>query len=378
MNERIIQPVFVNDNKQLKQLSHQWLQLPFIAVDTEFIRTKTFYPKTGLIQVCDGESSYLIDPLLIDEWQDFIEVLVAPHVLKILHSCSEDLVVFQSFFKVCAQPLFDTQVAAAFLNYGQAISYQALVNSMLNINLPKVETLSDWMQRPLSDDQARYAALDVAYLPEIHKRLSALLEQQEKESWLVEECEALVKQSEALASSDYSESYQTIKSAWRLNPLELAILRNLASWREQQCRQRNRPRNWLVQEVVLWSIAKVKPTHITELAAVEGVTKPLLKDAEAILLAVKQALELLPNEHPQQLAKPLSNSSRRILKSLQRYVRERAEALGLAPELLARKRQLVAFLNSGEESDGYQLPLELQGWRKSLLAAELFSKVQEG
>ena len=160
-------PVYVTDNAVLATLCEQWQQLPLIALDTEFVRVDTFYPRIGLIQVGDGFKNYLLDPLVLNDWSGFIALLSNPAVTKVLHSCSEDLVVFKDFFKQLPTPLFDSQRAAAFLGFGYSISYQNLVKEVLDIEVSKDQTRSDWTRRPLTEDQCNYAALDVAYLPAI-------------------------------------------------------------------------------------------------------------------------------------------------------------------------------------------------------------------
>src|SRR5690606_15510948 len=134
----------------------------------------------------------LIDPLGIRDWSAFRALLVDPRIVKVLHSCSEDLLVFQAFLGVIPAPLFDTQIAASYLGHGLSLSYQNLVKEKVGIDLPKGETRSDWLQRPLTEEQLHYAALDVAYLPEIHRLQTAQLVREGKLDWFEEDCERLL------------------------------------------------------------------------------------------------------------------------------------------------------------------------------------------
>ena len=152
---------WIRDNASLAQHCASWRNLPFVAVDTEFMRVDTFYPIAGLLQVSEGERAYLIDPLLIDDWAPFAALLQDPAVVKVLHACSEDLEVFLRLTGSLPVALFDPQLAAAYLNLGFSMGYSRLVQAVLNIELPKGETRSDWLQRPLTANQVRYAAESV-------------------------------------------------------------------------------------------------------------------------------------------------------------------------------------------------------------------------
>ncbi len=173
-----IQINWITSNTQLNERCAHWNTLPFIALDTEFIRVDTFYPIAGLLQVSDGVSTFLIDPLLIDDWQPLAQVFSNQQVVKVLHACGEDLEVFSLLTGALPVPLFDTQVAAGYLNIGFSMGYSRLVQHVLGIELPKGETRSDWLQRPLSDLQVLYAAQDTEYLVDVYQALLAQLSEQ--------------------------------------------------------------------------------------------------------------------------------------------------------------------------------------------------------
>ena len=166
---------WIRDDVSLAQHCAAWQQLPFVALDTEFMRVDTFYPIAGLLQVGDGQRAYLIDPLLIRDWQPFAALLENPALLKVLHACSEDLEVLLRLTGSLPAPLFDTQLAAAYLNLGFSMGYSRLVQAVLGIELPKGETRSDWLQRPLSETQVSYAAEDAVHLAEVYRQLAPQL-----------------------------------------------------------------------------------------------------------------------------------------------------------------------------------------------------------
>ncbi len=151
-------PPIIDQDAALAEHCSRWLKLPFVAIDTEFVRTETFFPIAGLIQIGDGEQAFLIDPLKIQDWTPLVALLESPEVVKVLHACGEDLEVFQHLCSARVAPLFDTQLAAAYLGMDFSMGYSRLVSKLLGIELDKNETRSDWLQRPLTAQQLQYAA----------------------------------------------------------------------------------------------------------------------------------------------------------------------------------------------------------------------------
>ena len=257
---------WICDNDSLGQHCAEWQQLPFVALDTEFMRVDTFYPIAGLLQVGDGQRAYLIDPLEVKDWAPFAELLEDPAVTKVLHSCSEDLEVFLRLTGALPAPLFDTQLAAGYLNIGFSMGYSRLVQTVLGIELPKGETRSDWLQRPLSDTQVSYAAEDAQHLAELYQVLLPKLSA-DKLAWILEDGAELV--ANLRREIDPDEAYLEAKLAWKLSPQQLAVLRALCAWRERQARARNQPRNRVLREHSLWPLARFQPDNTVALARIE-------------------------------------------------------------------------------------------------------------
>nr|WP_279546360.1 ribonuclease D [Pseudoteredinibacter isoporae] len=328
------------DNSQaLNELCQRCSALPAIAVDTEFMRSSTFYPKVGLLQINDGEQNFLIDPLAFDT-QD-LEPLRAlwqnKAVVKVLHACSEDLEVFQHWLGVVPQPLFDTQMAANYAACGFSLSYAKLVHQFLDLELEKGETRSDWLKRPLSESQCHYAALDVEYLLEIYQRLKTMLEQKQRLEYLQEDCQRLL--DNACMEFEPRSAYLKVKSAWRLSSRSLGVLQALCVWREEQARERDIPRNRLCKDPQLFTMAKRPPKRVKDLARVEGLPgRTLREDGETLVQIVEQVLDDNSN-WPKTLDKPLSVDQGQQLKMLREHGHQLAESMGLAPELLFNKKE---------------------------------------
>lgn len=372
-------PVYVTDNAVLATLCDYWQRLPLIALDTEFVRVDTFYSRIGLIQVGDGVKNYLLDPLVLSEWAGFVALLRNTNVTKVIHSCSEDLVVFKDFFKQLPTPLFDSQRAAAFLGFGYSISYQNLVKEILDIEVRKDQTRSDWTRRPLTDEQRNYAALDVAYLPAITQYLKDKLVETKRSEWAENEfaqmLTAATPEADAASWHDY---YLSLGGAWRLNALQLAALQRLCEWREQQARGRNKPRSWIAKDTELLAIATALPQKMSALATIVDLPRPLLnRDGEDILALIK-APQKGSAPRPELTEQPLSTEMRKSLKLCQGVVRQFAERLGIAPELLARKRQLVPLINAAHIGPDFEWPASLAGWRRSLLEDSMRAALRKG
>jgi ribonuclease D len=367
----ITTPIMITDNESLHQLCVRWESLPYLALDTEFIRINTFFPKLGLLQVCDNHCSYLLDPLRISDWTPFIKILEAESIVKLLHSCSEDLAVFHEFFGTVPGPIFDTQRAAAFLNLGFSLSYQNLVKLLLQIDVPKGETRSDWLRRPLSQEQLAYAALDVAWLPRVYQLLLSQLQEKGRLQWLLADCEQMRLVSRAAAvEADWDDYYLSLGAAWRLNAEQLGVLRELCRWREVEARRRNKPRSWIARDAEFITIATAMPADMKALRTLTELPGALLNHDGAVLITLISAGRLRPAPGDP-LSKPLTSELRKSLKQCQAAVGRVAAEMEIAEELLARKKQLVGLLINYHEQGTISWPEDLSGWRRDALELEL-------
>lgn len=370
-----IETQWVLDDGHLARLCAEWRQLPYVAVDTEFMRVDTFYPIAALLQVGDGRCAYLIDPLLITDWSAFAGLLEDPAVVKVLHACSEDLEVLWRLTSSLPIPLFDTQLAAGYLNIGFSMGYSRLVQSVLNIELPKGETRSDWLQRPLSDMQVRYAAEDAQHLAELYEALLPKLSDK-KRAWVLEDGAELV--ANLQRETDPDEAYREVKQAWRLKPKQLAVLRVLAAWRERQARMRNQPRNRVLREHSLWPLARTQPTDLVSLARIDDMhPRTVRQDGETLLELIRSAAATPEQDWPETLPEPLPLEASGLLKKLRAVGQREAEALEISSELMLRKKVLEALLKTGYPDGPYELPDSLRGWRRERMGQALLDVLSE-
>jgi len=367
-------PVLVTDSDGLDLCVDACLATDAIAVDTEFVRTDTFYPLLGLIQISDGEQVWLVDPLAIEDFGPLETLFSCPSVVKVFHSCSEDLEVLRHQLGLLPSPLFDTQVAAAFLGHGYSRGYSALMATVLDIHLDKHETRSDWLRRPLSDAQLLYAAEDVYFLIKAYRKLVTGLEDSGRSQWMAEDMADLL--AAAMDPETPDTYYQRVKGSWKLSRDELALLRDLTSWREREARLKNRPRNRIVPDQVFLDLLRLKPARVGELGKVEGFhTGAVRRYGEAVLDILHGEPDTQDLELP---AAPLDKSAKSALARVRQRLDSKAEALAMAVELLARKKDLEDLVRSSLRGAPV-LPERLaRGWRREVIGEGLLDALTEG
>lgn len=350
----------------------RWRGAPVLAIDTEFVRERTFFPRLGLIQVSDGERATLIDPLAVGDLSPLSEVLDAPETLKVIHSASQDLEIFFRALGRFPQPILDTQEAAALAGVGAGLGFGRLVAERLGVELAKGETRTDWMKRPLTEAQLAYAAADVVYLLPLYESLRAELEAQGRWEWALEDSAALL---EATFDEDPEEAYRRIKGAGRFERRGLAAVHALAAWREREARRRDLPRNMVLKEELLLELAKRQPKEPAELAKIPGAHPGLIaRDGERWLAILREVAAL-----PESALPPLVERKKpapavdALEEKLRQRVRERAAEIGIAPEVLASRRPLAALSRSAESVEPPHLPRELEGWRRAVIGEELLA-----
>ncbi|MGL6158925.1 ribonuclease D [Microbulbifer sp.] len=356
-------PVWIDSSERLAELCVRWRGQNAVALDTEFMRSRTFYPQPALVQVGDGEHCYLIDNLAIDDLQPLRELLLDTSVTKIMHSCSEDLETLERLLGAVPEPIFDTQIAAALTGMKAGLGYAATVSQLLNIELPKSETRSDWLQRPLSEAQKTYAALDVAWLPLVYGVLLKRLREQGRMDWLLEDCAALVTAARNPPPPELY--YQKVKGAWRLRGSQLSALQDICAWREREARLQDLPRNHLLKEHVCLNLAQRLPGNTIGLtqAGLEGRALRQLGDTLSQIIDRAAGRE----DPPPALSQPLSRSEGEHLKLLRQRVSEIAEEKSLPVEILVRKKELEQLVQSPQP----ELQGRLRGWRGQVIGRAL-------
>ncbi|WP_148254321.1 ribonuclease D [Aidingimonas lacisalsi] len=358
----------------LDAVCRELAQADTLALDTEFFRESTFHPVPALVQVTAGGPVYLIDPQAVAA-TDACRDMLAQGPIKLLHASSEDLEVLGAWAGVTVSPLIDTQLAQGLLGEDPAMGYQRLVAHWIGESLPKDETRSNWLERPLSDAQCQYAALDVVYLLEIWQAQRESLLALDRLSWLQDDCDALVSQA-GRDDRDDALWYLRHRQLWRLSPRQIEAYRRMTAWREGEVRRRDVPRGWLVSDKLLFAIAEGMPKNRYELAAVEDVKPSLVKrEGDSLLALLNEARQVPDASLPKALPSPLSGDFKKRIKALKSVVNQQASELGVAPELLMRRRDMEALVAASLHDDPLPLP---QGWRGERLSPALQTALADG
>ena len=347
-----------------------------LAVDTEFTRINTYYPIVGLIQIGTKEACFLIDPLTITDLSPLKLVLANSSIMKVFHACSEDLEVFQHSLGFVPKPIYDTQIAAALLGVGYSMSYQSVVEHYLDISIHKDQTRSNWLARPLSRDQLRYASLDVIHLMKVYGYQRELLFAGEKGKWFEEEAATLGHNIPTMI--DPNLAYRRLKGLWQLNQRQLNQLRSLCAWREETARLENIPRNRIADNKALMMIVRRNLIDVRLLRQYAIMTpRQIRRYGEDIVEVLRSSDDIEESNLPDLVIRddmPISHSK---LKRLKEVVDQRASELSVAPELLMKRRYLEKLMRSGDGKGGYELPKELMGWRAKVIAEDLIEVLAE-
>lgn len=316
-----------------------------LAVDTEFLREKTFFPKLCLVQVAAGDDIAAIDPLLIKDLSPLARLFEDPSITKVFHACSQDLEVILDGMGVVCAPVFDTQLAAAFLGMRQQVSYGSLVEAYCGVHLPKAESLTDWSRRPLDAEQLRYAEDDVRYLPGIYERMISQLVEGDRLTWVAPEMSQLCDVSRV--RRDPRESYQRLRRASSLTRRQLAVAREVCAWREGVAAAHDIPRKWVVSDEVVVEVCKRAPTTVERLRRIRGTDQISESDARALVEAVVKGTACPAEQCPKVTRHPRpSAETEGVIDLMYAVLRLVSEKSGVATQLIATRDDLLEFLQN--------------------------------
>ncbi|BDP30943.1 ribonuclease D [Vibrio vulnificus] len=371
-SERRVNYQIITENQDLVRVCSKAREADVVMLDTEFVRTRTYYPQLGLIQLFDGDTLSLIDPTVLTDMSAFTELLNDASVMKVLHACGEDLEVFHNAFGAIPVPMVDTQIMAAFLGHGLSTGFAALVEQYLNVELDKSESRTDWLARPLSDKQLEYAAADVHYLLPLYEIL--LEKVMEAGWWQAAQQESELQASKRVKTPNADNAYLDIKGAWQLKPRELAILKPLATWRMQEAIRRDLALNFVFKEHDLLTVARLGLTSFKRMEEEGMDVRSVQRHGNRIAAIVKSARETDPEDYPAPIERLMDLPGyKQLFKKLKDEVTHASKATGLASEFLASKKQtnqLISWVWK-HQRDQNRLPDLMQGWRLDILGEKM-------
>jgi len=261
----------IADSAALAEFCRNQMRADYVTVDTEFIRDNSYWPQLCVVQIAGPAEAALIDPLVPGmDLQPILELLANREVLKVFHAARQDVEIFFHLTGRVPQPIFDTQVAAMVCGFGEQASLETLAQRLAGISIDKSSRFTDWSHRPLSERQIRYALDDVVHLRPIYERLREQLEQNRRASWLEDEMALLT--DPATYRVDPGDAWRRLKVRAG-KPRFLAVLKEVAAWREEEAQRRDMPRNRLIRDEALLEIAAHAPTNVQDLARTRGLSR---------------------------------------------------------------------------------------------------------
>ena len=335
----------------------------FVTVDTEFMRETTYYPKLCLIQMA-GPDGYavLVDPLAKDiDLKPFLDLMADEGVVKVFHSARQDLEIVWLMGQLLPHPFFDTQVAAMVCGYGDSVSYEQLVNDVAKAKIDKSSRFTDWSRRPLSEAQLAYALTDVTHLVTIYEVLAAELLRTDRGAWLDEEMGVLI--SPDTYKADPAQAWRRLSGRIR-KPREIAVLMEVAAWREREAQTRNVPRGRILKDEAVIDVATASPRSVEALGRLRSIPAGFERSRTGadILSAVERGFAretddiVLPER-----ARGRSGGNGALVELLKVLLKAVCETEGVAPKIIATVDDLEAIA----EDDEADVPV-LAGWRRSL------------
>ncbi|MFH2122603.1 MAG: ribonuclease D [Pseudomonadota bacterium] len=363
----------ITKQEELQDLIRRARGVNAVALDTEFVWERTYYPKLGLIQLAlSNEECFLIDPCTLTDLSPLGELLGDPAVVKIFHDAPQDLSILYHATGVLPKSIFDTRLAAGFAGLSSTISLGNLINELLDIDLPKTETRTNWLRRPLHQKQIEYALDDVRYLRAIRVLLLSRILTHTVKSWLQEELDRYDAPDFYKPPGD-EKRYLKIKGAGNLSRQSLASLQQLATWREQEARNQNRPRGHIITDQALLLLA-AKQIQSTEEMALYGImTKNTIEQyGQQLITLIKEGLLCQENNCPPSLRKnKLSKNEQDKLKKLQEYITLKSDVHGLDPSLISNTSELRVLIQRQNHNEHTHPKRLKNGWRKGFLAEML-------
>ncbi|MCR9072928.1 MAG: ribonuclease D [Alphaproteobacteria bacterium] len=352
----------VTDTDTLAAVCQRIAVEPYVAIDTEFLRDKTYYSRLCLVQLAGKDDVVAVDTLAADiDLSPLYELLVNPSVLKVFHAARQDVEIFVNQMEAVPAPMFDTQIAAMVCGFGDAVSYDRLVRALTGVNIDKTSRFTDWSHRPLSEHQIEYALADVIHLRPSYEKLAKRLEKTGRSGWLAEEMAVLTDMATYRVEPD--EAWKRLKTR-SSKPKFLAVLRALAAWRELEAQTRDIPRNRVLRDDALVDIAAQAPTTADELSRSRSFNRDSAngKTGRAILEAVAEALESPKETWPKVVDQRDKPQGRQPVAELLRVLlKVQCDAHDVAPKLVASADDLDAIA----ADDTADVPA-MKGWRREV------------
>jgi ribonuclease D len=372
----VIQAALISSPREIEAAVGSARDRGAVALDTEFLRERTYRARLCLVQLATRDGIWLIDAAAQQDLSVVTEVLADPSVEVVVHAGKQDLQIFHDAYGVVPRNVFDVQTAAGFAGFGGSLPYGRLVGDVLGVRLEKAESYSDWCVRPLTPEQLSYAADDVRYLLQAAAVLKARLEEMGRTRWVQEEMLSL--QTDSAYMADPSETWRRVSGRGGLSGRQLAVLREVARWREEAAAQRDLPRGWIVKDVSLIELARRSPASLAALKAVRGLNpREAERSGRAMLAAIERGKRSAPIALDRSPPRSIQLRVRAVAGLADALIKARSDDAGVATEFVATREELEAALADALAGlpDASRHAL-LGGWRRELVGRSILALVQ--
>jgi ribonuclease D len=363
----------ITSTAELAAACKRFSRFDTVTVDTEFMRETTFWPKLCVVQLASPEEAVIVDAMAPDlDLDPFFKLMKNEKVIKVFHAARQDIEIVHHLGGLIPHPVFDTQVAAMVCGFGESVSYDQLVHQLTGERIDKSSRFTDWSRRPLSERQIEYALADVTHLRDVYQALSKRLAEQKRTDWVREEMEVLT--SPDTYRLEPEEAWKRLKLRVR-KPIELAVLREVAAWREREAQARDVPRGRVIKDDAIYEIAAQQPATAAELAQLRTIPRGFERSraSEDILAAVKKALAIPRDQLPRvPKHRPAPNGNGAAVDLLKVLLKMTSESHGVASKIIATVDDLEAIASD----DAADVPA-LHGWRRELFG-EAALKLKRG
>jgi ribonuclease D len=365
----------ITDTEGLSQACEELNKSKFITIDTEFVRVSTYFPILCLVQIAGDDAVFIIDPIGNDiDFSSMFALFKNQDIIKIFHSCGQDIEIIYNMAEFIPSPLFDTQIAAMVCGFGESISYAKLAKHYTGVSLDKTGRFTDWSIRPLSKKQLDYAASDVTYLRTVYEKMDEYIQEQDRYGWIEEEMESLYDIRKYRTSPD--QAWRRIKSRNGNSHKFSIMVKCIAKWREETAMRNNVSRNLLLKDGALLEVAAVAPSDISELKKLRTISNRILKNdklCRQLLVVIAEAKEI---KHDEEIAieaeKPTidASQSKSLIDLLKVLLKMRSEENLIAEKLIANNRQLAKIVHAIVSDTELPSIPSLQGWRSDIFGAD--------
>lgn len=353
--------MYISTYEELSAFCERAARFNAIAVDTEFLRERTYHPRLCLVQVATPDECVVIDVIAIDNLAPLAILMRDEGTVKVFHACSQDMEVLNYTLGALPAPIFDTQIAAAFLGERMQTSYNGMVHAFCGVTLPKSESLTDWSRRPLTPEQIEYALDDVRYLIKAYDVIMERLDESGRACWVLDEIKPLTDRSHYVV--DRRVAFKRVKRVNSLTRRQLAVARELAAWREARAEYSNIPRKWLMSDEVLIALSKRPPHDAASLRRVRGTEQLSDADVAGALSVIARGESCPADKYPfiARTHKPASPELESVIDLMYALIRLVGERSGVATAMIASRDDLVDYVDHPQDS-----PLR-EGWRFELV-----------